>query len=147
MRPAALAALALLAAGCAAPGPVALGVPAPVAPVAVACRMLAAALPAELLPGVHRRVTTPPSPLTAAWGVPAVTLRCGVPVPHYDPTAFVAVVDGVDWLTASSGSTGLFYSFRLPLVVEVRVPGRYQGAEVLATLTPLIARVATAAMR
>ena len=96
-----------------------------------ACAALMSALPATV-GGLHRRQLAGPvdgtvgasaaagSPVTsdtrvadtevgavAAWGEPAVILRCGVPTPHeLTCSAAVQVVDGVTWLPlVGDGST------------------------------------------
>ncbi len=101
------AAVCLLAlAGCSQGGaPGAVSVPRPSAAAAKLCRALHRALPGTV-DGLARRSTRPASDFTAAWGSPAIVLRCGVPTPdvltpgnaHYNPTADAAEIDGVDWL-------------------------------------------------
>jgi hypothetical protein len=63
-----------------------------------ACAALAKALP-EQLDGRARRTTSPVTDLVAAWGSPAVVLRCGVPAVRTSAGDHVDV-DGVGWLTA-----------------------------------------------
>ena len=115
-------------------------VPAPATTGAAAaqCRALQARLPQTLMGG-KRRSSTPSSPDTAAWGDPAVTLRCGVSEPgamnpaspEYAPagTASVAdTVDGVCWLTQQTGGGGFrFTTVKQQTYVEVDVPGAYAG--------------------
>lgn len=103
------------------------------------CARLQARLPASLGPGLARRRVTPASPLTAAWGDPAVTLRCGARLPAVPPTSFVAVVDGQRWLTLPAGGGTRAFAVGRPVLVEVFLPGQAQGADVLAALTPLLA--------
>jgi hypothetical protein len=64
---------------------------------AAVCAKLGAALP-QTLDGRKRRSTTPASGLVAAWGSPAIVLRCGVPVVPTDAGDHITV-DGVGWLT------------------------------------------------
>ena len=102
------------------------------------CRALQARLPQTLL-GRKRRSSTPASADTAAWGDPAITLRCGVAEPgplnpasaDYDPKSLSTVtiaVDGVCWLTQSTSGGGFrFTTVKQQTYVEVNVPGAYQG--------------------
>lgn len=136
----ALAALTL--AGCAATA-------VPVAPAAhltpaaaAVCHRLVARLPAVVGPGLDRRRVTPRSAGTAAWGQPPIVLRCGVPAPAVDPTAFVAVVDGVAWLSRNAPGGGYQVdSYRLPVVVSLRLPAAVSGADVLASISPVVSAV------
>jgi uncharacterized protein DUF3515 len=82
-------------------------VPSPSGAAAADCRALHGRLPDDVA-GRHRVTLEEKSPYTAAWGDPAVVLRCGVPRPdvltpgseHYNPTAPAVEVDGVSWLVA-----------------------------------------------
>ncbi|MCQ0019844.1 DUF3515 domain-containing protein [Actinomadura madurae] len=52
----------------------------------------------EKVHGEKRRDTSPGSPLTAAWGSPAIALRCGVPRPAtLEPTSELVTINGIDW--------------------------------------------------
>lgn len=111
-------------------------VPAPEGKAAAACREFGGGLP-EKVDGLERRDTEPPSRLTAAWGDPAVELRCGVPRPavltpgdeHYNPTADAVVVNGVEWLLEDAGDTEgagrRFTTTNRVAYIEVTVPGEY----------------------
>jgi Protein of unknown function (DUF3515) len=75
-----------------------------------ACASLAAALPDPLGTLPRRTLVRGDDPLlagVAAWGEPAVVLRCGVPTPQeLTCSAPVQVVDGVAWLPLEgSGAT------------------------------------------
>lgn len=97
-----------------------------------ACAALVRSLPDDLVEGQHRRVVTPDSPYTAAFGNPAVTVRCGLPVPDHDPAAAVQDINGVDWLQLPGKHGALVYvSYRSAIVVEVVVPAHYRPADVL----------------
>ncbi|MDQ1625279.1 MAG: hypothetical protein QOJ49_777 [Actinomycetota bacterium] len=88
--------------------------------------------------GRHRRGTTPKSPLTAAWGDPAVVLRCGVGAPPgLVATSEVLEIDGVEWFLADSAPGYRFSTVRRVAVVEVRVPASVPRAEATAPLTDL----------
>ena len=72
-------------------------------------------------------------------------VRCGVGVPAHDPMSFVAQVDGVDWLQLpAAGHAQHLVSFHSRLVVGVDIPDSYAGADVLAALSPLVARYGAA---
>lgn len=88
-----------------------------------ACRRLASALPDNLLKQ-HRRDTDPSSPALAAWGDPAIILRCGV-TPPGPTTAQCISVDGVDWVARPVDEGYDFTTYgRLP-AVQVLVPKHY----------------------
>jgi len=100
------------------PGPTA-------AAAAAACRSLEAALP-EVLDGAERRTVEPVSDLTAAWGDPAIVLRCGVRRPAaYEPTSLLGTYDGVDWLPVPVDDGFVFYATGRVAWIEVRVPSAY----------------------
>jgi Protein of unknown function (DUF3515) len=87
-----------------------------------ACQELVAALPTDLgdLPA---RPVDSPSPYVAAWGDPAVTLRCGVPrPPSFIATADVQQINGVSWFAERRGQTTAWVVVDRPVYVEVLVP-------------------------
>jgi hypothetical protein len=127
----AAAALCGLAA-CGGSGDVHVAVPVPPAGVAAACAAFIKALPKDLVPKQSPRPTSPVSPYTAAFGKPAVTIRCGIAVPKHDPTAFVDEVNNVDWLQLSAPAGGQRYvSYTSRLVVDIVIPRPYLPADVL----------------
>jgi hypothetical protein len=76
--------------------------------------------------GAARRATSPDSSLTAAWGSPAVVLRCGVPRPAaLEPTSQLVTIDGVDWFPEQLSDGYRFTSYGRVADVQVRVPGTY----------------------
>jgi hypothetical protein len=116
-------------------------VPAPVPPaeVAAACAALPAALP-EQVESQSRRPTSPASSLTAAWGDPAIVLRCGVPRPAaLEPTSEVVEVNGVEWFGEPTADGYVFTTTGRVANVEVRVPNAY--APEVNPLTDLAAAV------
>jgi hypothetical protein len=127
----------LAVAGCSAgPDSVAVDSPSPSPSAsAAACRALHAALPGSV-DGLARRPTRPSSRFTAAWGDPALVLRCGVRSPdvltpgnaHYDPTSDAVGIDGVDWLPQKEpdGSVRATTTLR-EAFVEVTIPAKYAG--------------------
>ncbi len=113
-------------------GSVAVDPPAPSqASVETACAALHAALPKQLAGG-DQRATDPSSPLTAAWGDPAITLRCGTGrPPQLEPTSDLITVSGpagsatVDWLPIELTNGYRFVSDGRLAYVEVDVPKAY----------------------
>lgn len=104
--------------------------------VAQACSALHGALPASLL-GHARRATRPASADTAAWGDPAIVLRCGVSSPpaltpgarSYDPTTAAMDLGGVCWVSSQTRTAWVFTTVKQQAYVEVTVPDAYQGGE------------------
>lgn len=126
----------LALAGCAA-GPVDAVPPSPEGEAAGLCGALHKALPGTV-DGLASRETDPASDFTAAWGDPAVVLRCGVPLPgvltpgsaEYDPTTESVGVEDVLWLPEKRGDDGyLFTTVGRKANVTLRVPGKYHPNE------------------
>jgi len=115
--------LVLLAlAGCA--GPVALAEPQPDSAGRDTCTALLAALPDQVLQSTRR--PTDPGILTAAWGDPPITLRCGVPPPPgLTPTSECLEVNGVGWFSEDAQGGVLFTTVGRTVHVEVGVPDDY----------------------
>jgi hypothetical protein len=91
-----------------------------------ACTSLLAALPDPLGGLPRRQLVQGDDPLlagVAAWGEPAVILRCGVPTPQeLTCSSPVQVVDGVAWLPIP-GSGGITYlAVDRPVRVALTVP-------------------------
>lgn len=125
LPPAGLLVLAVLAAGCA-PGSVGASVPHPPAAQVAACTKLHGLLPAHVM-DTGRRHTDPASPLTAAWGDPAIVLRCGVSRPAaLHKRSDLSVIDGVSWFGRRQGSTAYFTTVGRAVYVEVRIPKKYR---------------------
>lgn len=115
-------------------GPVSVAVPTVTSARAIAeCTALTKDAP-ETVGGQARRSTSPASPLTAAWGDPAITLRCGVPEPSvlvpgsadYDPSAEEIYANGVAWLYNQTSSGYQFIAAQRAVFIEVDVPSAYQ---------------------
>lgn len=103
------------------------------------CAALHDALP-DTVDDAVRRDVDPSSDYVAAWGQPAIVLRCGVPMPAaYRPDAQLFDVEGVGWL-AEEGEGGMFFTAAdREVLVEVAVPGDYAPeANVLADLADAI---------
>lgn len=96
------------------------------------CAALNKALP-QTVDNEGRRHTSPDSPLTAAWGDPAITLRCGVPEPDvlrpgsktYNPSADEAYVNGVAWLIEKAHDGYRFTAAQRAVYIELDVPSAY----------------------
>ena len=78
------------------------------------------------------RRETKGSPLGAAWGDPAIVLRCGVGTPEgYEPSSPCQRVNGVDWFVPEDqlddqGSDVLLTTIGRKPAVEVEVPSDYR---------------------
>jgi hypothetical protein len=116
-----------LAAGCGGGGaPVA--APRPSGTAAADCRALHRVLPGSLK-GLARRDTAPDSEFTAAWGDPAITLRCGVARPAVlDSATQAAQFGGVGWVPESTGGSGVrLTTTGRQAYVELDLPAHYTG--------------------
>lgn len=103
------------------------------------CAALVEELP-EVVDDAVQRDLDPSSEAAAAWGQPAIVLRCGVPMPAaYRPDSQLYEVDGVGWL-AEDGDGGMFFTAAdREVLVEVSVPDDYAPeADVLVDLAPSI---------
>ncbi|MES9606647.1 MULTISPECIES: DUF3515 domain-containing protein [Actinomadura] len=131
-----LGCLALFAAACG-DGTVQVPVPNPDAATRRLCQGLR--LP-EKVHGQKRRDTSPDSPLTAAWGSPAIALRCGVPLPAtLRQTSELVTINGIDWFGQPSERPVTFTAVGRQAYVEVTVPPKYNPAgDVLIELGPAI---------
>ena len=95
-----------------------------------ACERLVEDLP-ERVSDQPRRETRG-SPLGAAWGDPAIVLRCGVGTPEgYDRFAACQTVNGLDWFVPDEASDDQSLDVVLTTVgrrpaVEVRLPATYR---------------------
>ncbi len=104
------------------------------------CAALLADLPNVVSDAVRRDVD-PDTTLAAAWGQPAIVLRCGVPMPAaYQLDATLLDVGGVGWF-AEEGQGGTFFtSTDRQVLVEVAVPGDYAPEGfVLDDIAPVVA--------
>lgn len=92
------------------------------ADVTAICRQLETALPKKV-DGMSRRDTTPQPDRTAAWGDPAVVMRCGVERPTtLKQTSQLNTVNGIDWLVEQRDGGHVFTSVNRSAYVEVTVP-------------------------
>jgi hypothetical protein len=104
------------------------------------CAALVEELPDRLRDAIRRDVE-PEQGGTAAWGRPAIVLRCGVPEPpEYRPDAQLLVVDDVAWLPIEGEGGTFFTALERVARVEVAVPeGHEPEGDLLAELAPAIA--------
>ncbi len=106
------------------------------------CRDLDGELP-KRVDGLDRADPAPASELTAAWGDPAIILRCGVPRPARmaDPKADGVEVDGVGWLLEKRDDGSFRFTTALRLAyVEVTLPKarKDRGMGPLTDLAPAV---------
>jgi hypothetical protein len=120
----------LLALATAACGAVDVADTSPSGPGRKACESLVDALP-DRVSDQSRRETSG-NPLGAAWGDPAIVLRCGVGTPEgYDKFAACQTVNGLDWFVPTStiedqdADVVMTTIGRAP-AVEVEVPSTYR---------------------
>jgi hypothetical protein len=94
------------------------------------CRALVAALP-DRVADLDRREVTTGGGYGAAWGDPAVVLRCGVGRPAgFDAVSQCQNANGVDWYVPESQMQGTRVDTTMTAVgrsqnVEVRIPAQY----------------------
>jgi hypothetical protein len=102
------------------------------------CRDVTRALPKEVAADVVRRRVSPDDGTTAAWGDPAIVLRCGVaPGSALDD---LYEFDGVQWAMHDTGSTRTWTTRGRAVNVQVVVPDHYSGqAELLGSLATALA--------
>ena len=83
-----------------------------------------AALPDTVLEQDRR--TVEPGRLSAAWGQPVITLRCGVPQPpDLNQASECFEVNGVGWFAEEGEGGALFTTIGRQTYVEVGVPSEY----------------------
>jgi hypothetical protein len=109
-----------------------------------ACAALLRALPARVA-DQSRREVDPGGGYAAAWGDPAVELRCGVPQPAgFDRFSTCQVANGVGWFIPEKQQTGRPVAVTMTTIgraeyVEVRIPADYfPPATTMVDLAPAI---------
>jgi len=96
--------------------------PSPQGATASACQVLVPLLP-RAVAGQESRPVLPPSQYAAAWGDPAIVLRCGVEEPDgLEPTSQLFTIDGIDWFPATGADATTFTTIGRVANVEVVVP-------------------------
>lgn len=114
--------LAILLGSCAAP--VAVPGPDPATEERELCASVMAALPDAVLEQSRRDTEAPE--LTAAWGDPPISLRCGVDKPKsLGPASQCAEVNGVGWFAEKGVGGMVFTTIGRPVYIEVGVPSEY----------------------
>ena len=106
----------------------------------LACRDLTGLLPGELSSGIERRGVTPASDTTSAYGDPAITVRCGVPVgsDRDDPYTF----NDVRWALHDSGASRTWTTLGRSVNVEVVIPDTYSSqAELVGTISLSVKKI------
>ena len=143
-----LTTLALPLAGCGDEN-VAIAGPKPTGETAKECGALVDALP-DAVDDLLRRPVTPKDAAGAAWGDPAIVLRCGVPEPKgFTKYSTCQIVDGVAWFIPDVQITGAPVDITMTTVgrsanVEVRLPKEYfPPAQAMVDLAPAIKRTTT----
>jgi hypothetical protein len=113
---------------------------------AKACRALVEALPEQVADQRRREVETDAG-FGAAWGDPAIELRCGVPRPTgFDRFATCQVTNGVGWFIPESQTQGRRVDIVMTTVgraqnVQVRIPSDYfPPAAAMVDLAPAVKR-------
>jgi len=92
------------------------------------CTALLRALP-DTVDGQSRRDVEPPQVLAAAWGDPAIVVRCGVPTPAaLSPSSSCAEVNGVGWFAERRADAYRFTTIGRSTNVQVQVPYDYRPA-------------------
>ncbi len=111
---------------------------------ASACRRLVDALPPSVSEQ-ERRDIEPEEAYGAAWGDPAIVLRCGVGTPAgFDELSACQVTDGVGWFIPENQITGQATDVLMTTVdreptIEVRIPADYfPPAATMVDLAPAI---------
>jgi hypothetical protein len=109
------------------------------------CADLHGDLPKRIGDKLEKREVEPSSPLLAAWGKPAVVLRCGVGTPaSYRPGTDLTIVDNVGWYGDERPDDIVYTTITREPRVAVAIP-RSQGSsfEILVDLAPSILRHTT----
>jgi Protein of unknown function (DUF3515) len=111
-----------------------------------ACAALVAAVPDHVADQPKRTVQTGGG-YGAAWGDPAIELRCGVGTPHgFDRFSGCQTANGVDWYIPESQQTGRPEDITMTSIgraeyVEVRIPKAYfPPVDTMVDLAPAVKR-------
>jgi hypothetical protein len=91
------------------------------------CATLMSALPKDLS-GLSERTLADPTPGVAAWGDPAVVLRCGLTDPvELTCSSALEQISGVAWLALSDQSGTTFVAADRPVRIAVTIPASGGG--------------------
>jgi hypothetical protein len=114
------------------------------------CSALIAAVPTRV-DGARRREVVPAGAHAAAWGDPAIVLRCGVAMPEeFDEFATCHQTNAVDWFIPDEQITGEPVAITMATVgrnvnVEVSLPvEHFPPANAMVDLAPAIKKSTTA---
>ena len=120
-------------------------VPAPEAQDVSDCTALTAALPKTIGNELEKRTVEPKSPLLAAWGKPAVVLRCGVGIPStYRPGTDLTIVNNIGWFADTRADDVVYTTITREPRVSLAIPkAQASSFEILVDLAPSIARHTT----
>jgi hypothetical protein len=111
------------------------------------CPRLLAAVPLTLADLPARPVDSS-SPFVAAWGEPAVLLRCGVSRPRrFVVGVQTIVVNGVTWYPEPTGNRTVWTAVDRPVYVELSVPTGYASGPVAALSTEVARTLAASPIR
>lgn len=124
------------------PAKVAITAPTPDSATVALCHELVPSLSGELV-SQGRRSVSGDDKLTAAWGDPAITLRCGVPRPAgFRPESSIISVNGIDWFAEQLSAGYQFTSVNTKMFIEIAVPNNYSPeANVLTELSSSLSSV------
>jgi hypothetical protein len=122
--------------------PVAMAAPELSARAATVCRALLSRLPGSIR-DLHQRPVTAGSEQNAAYGDPAITVSCGVPMPAIPPTDLVYPLSRVCWHSADRAEATEWTTVDREVPVRVTVPKRYEqpGQWTIAFSDPVVAAV------
>lgn len=103
------------------------------------CDVLMPALP-DRIDQAEQRTTEPSGSAAAAWGDPAIVLRCGIEPPAtLTSSSPCTVLDGVGWFAEKAERGYVFTTIGREALVEVTVPSAYAPeANALIDLAPAI---------
>jgi hypothetical protein len=104
------------------------------------CSALTAALPKTIGDKLQKRTVEPTSPLLAAWGKPAVVLRCGVGVPStYRPGTDLTIVNNIGWFSDARTDDVVYTTITRQPRVSLAIPKAQESSfEVLVDLAGTI---------
>jgi hypothetical protein len=104
------------------------------------CTALTAALPKKIGDKLEKRTVEPKSPLLAAWGKPAVVLRCGVGIPStYRPGTDLTIVNNIGWFSDTRTDDVVYTTITREPRVSLAVPKVQKSSfEILVDLAGVI---------
>jgi hypothetical protein len=137
-----VAGVVLVLSACGAPTVRVTDVPSPDQEDARDCQALHADLPTTIGNGLHQRTVKPTNPDLAAWGTPAVVLRCGVGVPAtYRPGTDLTIVNNIGWYGDERPDDVIYTTITRQPRIAVAIPRTLSSSfEILVDLSAPIAR-------